>query len=254
MKNNVSPRRTRAYISAFTTTQIHLRNPWVVTFFAFSFPGFGNLLLHRYAKAFTLISWEVFINTHAKVNLGILYSMTGHFAKAKEVLDPRWLIIYVGIYMYSIWDGYRSTMDINKQFLLADHENAKLTPSVMSAWDINFLDKKAPFVALAWSLLVPGLGHLYIHHMITGFFLFGWTIAIMYFSHIPEAINLSMIGDFAGAKAAVDMQWLLYLPSILCFVFYDAYVSTVESNKLFELEQVQHLKQQYQSPQFQMPI
>jgi hypothetical protein len=223
-------------------------------FFAFSFPGFGNLLQHRYAKAFMLISWEIFINHRAKVNLGILYSLTGEFDKAKEVLDERWLIIYVGIYMYSIWDSYRSTIDLNRQYLLAERENAPLRPFIISTWDINYLDKRVPATTVAWSLLVPGLGHLYIHKVIAGLFLFAWTIAIMYFSNIPLGIKLTLAGDFVQTKEVLDMQWLLYLPSIYCFVAYDAYVSTVEYNKLFEKELSNYLKDHYQHPQFQMPV
>jgi len=254
MNQSTPARRVRAYLSTFNTTQIHLRNPWVVAFFAFSFPGFGNLLQHRYAKAFILISWEVFINHHAKVNSSILYSLLGDFERAKAVVDERWLIIYVGIYMYSIWDSYRSSVDLNKQYLLAERENAPMSPITVSAWDINYLDKRQPFAALAWSLLVPGLGHLYLQKVLAGFFLFGWTITIMYFSHIPVGIQLTMIGDFAAAKAAMDMQWVLYLPSIFCFVGYDAYVSAVEYNKLFEMEQINYLKSHYQSDQFEMPL
>jgi hypothetical protein len=247
-------RRTRAYSSSFTTNQIHLRNPWVVAFFAFAYPGFGNLLLHRYAKAFILILWEVFINHQAKVNLGIMYSFQGHFDQAKAILDERWFILYVGIYMYAIWDSYRSTVDINKLYLLADREDAPLIPIKMSAWDMNYLDKRKPWVALAWSALIPGLGYLYLHKVISGLFIFAYTIAIVYFSHLPQALHFTLIGDFPEAKAILDMQWLLYLPSIYCFTAYDSYVSAVEQNKPFEKEQSKFLRQQYQNPNFKMPI
>jgi len=253
--NEIRPfRRHRAFLSAFTTTNIHLRNPWVVAFFAFSYPGFGNLMLNRYAKAFILILWELFINHQAKVNLGIMYSLQGHFEKAKEVLDERWLILYLGIYMFAIWDSYRSTVDLNKLYLLADREDAPLLPIKMSAWDMNFLDKRKPWVALAWSALVPGLGHMYVHKVITGLFIFGYTIAIMYYSHLPLALQYTLYGQFDQARNIVDMQWLLYLPSIYAFIFYDAYTSAIELNKLFEKEQSRFLRQEYQHPHFKMPL
>ncbi|UFJ39282.1 hypothetical protein LOK74_14505 [Brevibacillus humidisoli] len=128
MNQNVSPRRPRAFLSTLTTNHLHLRNPWVVSFFAFSYPGFGNLMHHRHGKALILILWEVFINHQAKVNLGIMYSMQGHFEKAKQVLDTRWLILYLGIYMFAIWDSYRSTIDLNKLYLLADREDVTVPP------------------------------------------------------------------------------------------------------------------------------
>lgn len=253
--NQLPPfRRTRAYMSEFTTTQLALRNPWVVAFFSFAYPGFGALMLHRYVNAFILLLWEVFINSQAKVNLGILYSLIGQFDKAKEVLDERWLMLYVGIYMYAIWDTYRSTVDLNKQSILADREDAPLIPIKLGVWDINYLDKRKPWVAVAWSLIAPGLGHLYLHKVIVGFIFFGYTIGLMYISHVPQAIHYTLIGDFTQAKSVLDMQWTLYLPSIYCFIFYDAYVSCVEFNKLFHKEQSKYLKQNYQNPDFEMPI
>lgn len=78
-------RRRRAHLSQFTTTHLHLRHPLIVAFFSFSFPGFGNFMQHRYATAFILIVWELFIHTKAHVNTGILYSLLGDFEKAKEL-------------------------------------------------------------------------------------------------------------------------------------------------------------------------
>jgi hypothetical protein len=97
-------RRQRAHLSQLTTSVLQTKNPWVVAFFSFSYPGFGHLLLHRYVAGFILILWETFINDLSNVNLGILYTLIGDFDKAKEVLDERWLILYVGIYMFGIWE------------------------------------------------------------------------------------------------------------------------------------------------------
>lgn len=85
-------------------------------------------MLHRYATAFILIVWELFINTKAHVNAGILYSLLGDFEKAKAVLDERWLMFYVAIYIYGIWDSYRGAVDMNKLYLLADREDAPIPP------------------------------------------------------------------------------------------------------------------------------
>src|SRR5690606_8683837 len=132
MNQNGAFRRQRAKVSTLTTSVLHLRSPWTVAFFAFSYPGFGYIMQHRYLKAFILMMWEVFINHNAKVNLGIMYSLQGQFEQAKAVLDERWLILYVGIYMYAIWDSFRITVDMNKQFLLADREDAPIQPFKMS--------------------------------------------------------------------------------------------------------------------------
>ncbi|MCP8615395.1 hypothetical protein [Salirhabdus salicampi] len=249
-----SSRRQRAHISQFTTGQLHLKNPFVVAFFSFSYPGFGHLLLHRYAVALILIVWEAFINSMAKINLGILYSLLGEFDKAIEVLDERWLMFYLGIYMFGIWDSYRSTVDGNKQYILAEREDAQILNMKMGNWDMNFLDKRKPWVALLWSAVIPGIGHLYLHKVITGFFIFGYTITIMYFGHVPQAIHYSMIGQFEQAKHVLNMQWTLFIPSIYFFILYDAYTSAVEYNKLFEKEMSKYLRTNYQSSKFRFPI
>lgn len=254
MTQNPQIRRQRAHLSQFTTSVLQIKNPWVVAFFSFSYPGFGHLILHRYVAGFILILWETFINDLSNVNLGIMYTLIGDFDKAKEVLDERWLLLYVGIYMFGIWDGYRTTVDLNKQCLLADREDAPLSPITMGAWDINFMDKRKPWVAVVWSALFPGLGHLYIHKVIAGFFIFAYTVGIMYFGHITQGIQYTMIGEFAKAKEILDMQWLIYLPSIFFFILYDAYSATVEYNLLFEKEMKKFLRDNYQKKEFKFPF
>jgi hypothetical protein len=249
-----SPRRTRANITQLSITQIHLRNPFVVAFFSFSYPGFGHLLLHRYLAAFILIIWELYINNLANVNIGIYYTLIGDFDQAKEVIKERWLILYVGIYMLGIWDSYRTTIEMNKQYVLADREDAPICPIVMGSWGITYLDKRNPWVAAAWSALIPGLGHLYVQKIIFGFFIFGYTIAILYYGHIPMGIKYTMIGKFEKVKDVLDKQWLLYLPSIYLFIIYDAYTAAVEYNKLAEKEMSQYLRQNYQNEDFEFPI
>lgn len=254
MNNQPKPRRLRANLNQFSIGQIHFRNPWVVAFFSFAYPGFGHLMQHRYAPAFILIGWELFINNMSQVNLGIMYSLIGDIEMAKQVIAERWLILYVGIYMLGIWDSYRTTVDLNKQYILADREDASIRGFVIGTWDINYMDKRKPWVALIWSMLVPGLGHLYVHKVITGFFIFGYTVLILYCAHIPLGIKCSMVGDFAQAKQAVNMQWLMYLPSIYFFVWYDAYSSSVEYNVLCEKELSKHLRTHYQDPHFEFPV
>lgn len=62
------------------------------------------------------------------------------------------------------------------------------------------------------------------------------------------------LGDFNRAKAILNAEWLLFLPSIYFFSIYDAYVNTVENNKLFEIEQRKFLRDLYQSPNFTLPL
>lgn len=163
----------------------------------------------------------MYINNSAKINLGILYSLIGDFDKAKEVMDERWLILYLGIYIFGIWDSYRTTFDLNKQFILADRENAPILAFTIGVWDVTFWINGNP----RWPSLFPGIGHLYLHKVIVGFFIFGYTVAIMYFGKLPQAIHLTMLGDFDVAKEGMNMQWVMYMPSIFFFILYDVYLS-----------------------------
>jgi hypothetical protein len=98
------------------------------------------------------------------------------------------------------------------------------------------------------------LGHLYSHRLPTGFFVLTWWIVITYFSHILEAMYFTAIGEFSQAIIIADPQWLLFMPSLFGFTIYDSYTNTVEYNKLFEIEQEQFLKDNYQDASFRMPL
>lgn len=247
-------RRPRAYLSEFNITQLHLSNPWIVAFWSFAFPGCGNLLQGRKLKGMFLIIWELVINTNAKINLSIMYSLLGQFDKAREVVDTRWFLLYVALYVYSMWDSYRGTVDLNKLYILADREDAPVLPFTIKTLDLNYLDKRNPWVALAFTLLMPGLGHLYIHRVIIGIFMIIWTIVVGYFSNCFPAIHYTMTGDFLQAKTALDMQWFMYIPSIYGFVLHDSYASAVEYNKLFEKEQSRFFRDHFQNTSFKMPL
>ena len=92
-----SARRTVAYVSLLGTTQLHLRNPYLIAFWSVAFPGLGHLLLSKYLRGFVLFIWEVFINYKAHINLLILYSFTGDFEKAKQVVYSYLYFCYMGL-------------------------------------------------------------------------------------------------------------------------------------------------------------
>jgi hypothetical protein len=119
---------------------------------------------------------------------------------------------------------------------------------------LNYIDKGSPGVSAVWSMLSPGLGQLINHRLVLAFFLIGWWGAILYLSHALTAIHYTFLGRFEEAKAVTDPQWLLNIPSVYFFGIFDAYVQTVESNKLFNWEQSKFFKEHYQSPSFPMPF
>jgi hypothetical protein len=248
-----STRRAVAYLGLLGTTQLHLRNPYIVAAWSVAFPGMGHLLLSKYLRGFVLFLWEVFINYMAHINLLIFYSFIGDFEKAKQVVDIQWMSLYVPTYIFAIWDSYRTTIDMNHAYMLAAREDAAIKPFKIGALEVNYLDKRSPWVSVIWSLLVPGAGQLYIHRLITAFFLIAWWIFICYNANFLPAMHYTFLGDFEQTKAILSIQWLLNIPSVYFFGMYDAYVNTAENNKLFSWEQNRFLKRQYQSPSFIMP-
>lgn len=248
-----SRRRSTAYLSSLGTTQLHLRNPYAIACWSLAFPGMGHLLLSKYLRGFVLFLWEVFINYKAHINLLIFYSFIGDFEKAKQVVDIQWMTLYVPAYIFAIWDSYRTTIDLNNAYKLAAREDEEVKTFVINGVEINYLDKRTPWVSAVWSLLIPGSGQLYIHRLITAFFVVIWWIVICYLSKLLPAVHYTLLGDFEQAKYVIDVQWFLNVPSLYFFAMYDAYVNTVSNNKLFDWEQSKFLKRNYQNSSFKMP-
>lgn len=250
--NNNTARRYIAHVSQAGTTQLHLRNPLTIAWWSLAFPGFGHLLLSKYLRGMALFLWEMTINLNANINEAIIYSFQGEFEQATAALDPRWLMLYLPTYLFATWDSYRTAIDLNKLTLLAERENHRFNSFILGPLEINYLDKRKPLTALVWSLIMPGLGQLYIHRIITATFVLIWMIVICYFSHFIEGMNLILMGEIQKATNIFNKEWLLFLPSIYGFAIYDAYVNTVENNKLFIREQRNYLKDTYQIPNFRM--
>ena len=247
-------RRTVAYLGLLGTTQLHLRNPFVVAFWSIAFPGMGHLLLSKYLRGFVLFLWELYVNFNAHINLLILYSFIGDFEKAKQVVDIRWMSLYIPTYIFAIWDSYRTTVDLNHLYVLAAREDAEIKPFKISNFEINYIDKRKPWVAATWSLLIPGSGQLYLNRLIAAFFLIVLWISICYFSKLLPSFHYTLLGDFQRAKSVLDMQWFLNIPSIAFFSMYDAYTNTVGNNKLFDWEQSKFFKRDYENSSFVMPF
>lgn len=247
------PRRQIAFVGLLGITQLHLRNPLIIIWWAAAFPGFGHLLLSKYFRGFILIGWEMFINTQMHLNEAIVYTFTGQFEQANEVLNIRWMSLYAPVYLFAIYDSYRTSVDLNHQFTLAKRENAPIGSFKIAGMEINYLDKRSPWLAMVWSLLMPGMGQLYSHRIINAFFILGTWILLSYWAHLLEGIHYLLMWDLTQSARVVNMHWIIFLPSLYGFSAYDAYVNTVEYNKLFDHEQVCMLQEDYQHPQFPFP-
>ncbi|UTE72097.1 hypothetical protein M1I95_17815 [Rossellomorea marisflavi] len=250
--NDNTARRYRAHVSIWGTTQLHLRNPYIVAWWSAAFPGFGHLLLSKYLRGFVLFIWEVIVNIQSHLNVAMVYSFQGEIEKAKDVLDLQWLLIYIPVYIFSIWDSYRTTVDMNKVFVLAEHEEHQFNSFSIGALEINYLDKRNPVMAIIWSLFVPGLGQLYIHRIVTAFFVIIWTVIFFYYSNGLEAIIFLFWGDIQNATDVLEPGWFLFFPSLYGFSIYDSYMNTVENNKLYNKEQRKFFVENYQYPHFKI--
>lgn len=250
--NDNTARRYKAHVSLFGTSQIHLRNPYIIAWWSAAFPGFGHMLLSKYLRGYVLFIWEVVVNIKAHVNLAMIYSFQGNIDLAKDVLDTRWLLMYIPVYLFTIWDSYRTTVDLNKIYLLADREDHTFNTFNLGAVEINYLDQRNPVISIIWSLFVPGLGQLYVHRIMTAFFVIFWVVVFFYFSHVQEAVSLLFLGKTHQATSVLNQEWLLFLPSHYGFATYDAYISAVENNKLYKEEQSKYLKRNFQATDFKI--
>lgn len=243
-------RRYKAHVSIFGTTQIHLRNPWTIAMWSVAFPGFGHFLLNKYFRGFALFIWEIYINQATRLNEAIVYSFTGNFEAAKGVLDLRIVLMYIPVYLFAIWDSYRTTVDLNNVYTLAKREDAPFNSFSIGGFEINYLDKRNPLMALLWALTIPSIGQLYVHRIILAGFTLIWTAVFIINSRFLEAAIYLINGDLVKSSSVLDAQWLLYFPSFYFFTVYDSYISTVENNKLFEDEQSKYLRSHYQKNLF----
>lgn len=247
-------RRPKVNMTSYSLNSFHLRKPWVIAWWSLTFPGFGHMACGSMAKGIFVFGGEAIINQMARINLAILYSFTGEFAKAKEVLDTQWMLLYCGILVFSIWDSYRLAVEFNKFSVLADRENARIAPVNLGVASMNGLEKRNPRVAMAWSLLIPGIGQLHTAETIKAVFLMAVSAAVIVKSNALIAVGYTAVGDFQQAKTVLDWQLFINIPSFYGFAAWDAYVNAIEINKLFDMEQAQYWRSQFQNAAARKPL
>ena len=242
--NNRS-RRPLATISLFGVTYLHRQNPYMVVWWSAAFPGFGHYLLNQYLRATLLTLSEVIVNTLSHVNEAIIYTYCGKFEAARSILQPRWLFGYLIIYFYAIWDSFRATLFQNKMCQLAELENERLQGMIIHPFEIQYLELKNPFTAALYSFFFPGLGQLYNHRFGLAFYAMLWWWFYVTFSHVYESILNLLLGNIKESISLLYPHWLLFMPSVIGGSIYHAFITAVEHNRLYRLEQRQHLKERY---------
>ncbi|GMK40776.1 hypothetical protein PCCS19_38320 [Paenibacillus sp. CCS19] len=239
-------RRYVAHVSILGTSQIHKRNPFGIACWSMAFPGFGHLLLNKYLRGYALILWEIFINQKIHLNLAIVHTFNGEFQAARDVMDPKFMSLYIPVYLFAIYDSYRTSVDMNKIYVLANREQGPFNEFSIGALEINYLDKRKPWLAAVWSMGIPSLGQLYLHRIVLASFILISTIVIIWNSNLILSIHYLILGDLESSTSVLDKQWVLYFPSFYFFTIYDAYTNTVENNKLFDDAQKAYLISNYQ--------
>lgn len=251
---NDKKRYKKGTVSATNTNIASLLNPTAIMWWSAAMPGYGHVMLCKYIKGFLLISWEFFVNINSKLNTAILYTFLGRFNEAKEVININWILLYVPVYLYSIWDSRRVAIDLNKYSILADmsSSSSEIDPITLSPIENNYLDRRKPWLSVFWSLITPGLGHLYVNRLPSGFYIFIWFLIATYYSHVLPAIHYTFIGNFAAALEVVDPQWIIFIPSMYCFAPYAAYIECNSYNKLMNKQQSIYLMNHYHDLTFKL--
>ncbi|QQK75233.1 hypothetical protein HUG15_06195 [Salicibibacter cibarius] len=252
-KSTENYRSVIAAISPFMTNNIDIKNPSVVAWWSAAYPGFGHFILGNYFIGFILFVHEIALNILSGINWAIYYSFTGQFEQAVQAIDKKWFVAYFPVYFFTIWNSYQQTRLQNEDYIIARQIGYNIYSNSISLYSFNRLEEKKPYVAVVWSILAPGLGHIYINRLFI-VLLVPLLILFMYMSNLLPAVQYTMVGDFESARNITNPQWLMNLPSFYGFMAYDAYLKTIEYNKLYKRYQQLHLEKTYQHQQFQMPI
>ncbi|MCA0756874.1 hypothetical protein KP806_17590 [Paenibacillus sp. N4] len=246
-------RRPKLHLAPYIANYIHEQNPWSLVWWSAAFPGAGHMQLCKYGTGIVLMFWEFFINVKSHLNEAIYYSMIGDFEIAKSVIDTKWFLLYMAVYIFTMWDCYRLALDLNKYSQLADRYDAPIKPFHIGAIEINYLDYRKPWNGVIWSLFMPGLGSIYANRLPTGFFVLICTVFSIYKSNLLPAFHWMAAGNLDMVRNSISPQWFLNLPSLWGFAVSSTYIDIHFTNELFKTEQSRFLAKNYQPPTFKMP-
>jgi len=233
-------------LSGVETVTLHVKSPWMPMWWSAALPGLGHFCQGHYYKGLILLFWETLINYKASLNLAIMYTFTGQFSRASETIDPAWILLYGVVFSFAIFDAYRIAVEQNVLARLEKKQTQRSYQLVsLSSLSINYLQRSNPWIALVWSALFTGFGHLYNKKTIKAAMLVIWMVAIIHLSNVSNSIIATFVGDFDLAHKSVDYQWLLFFPSIYTFAIWDSYNDAVEMNLLFADAQKDYLQRKY---------
>ncbi|WP_168122342.1 hypothetical protein [Paenibacillus sp. HB172176] len=247
MPEKKKARWPRANLSTAGITHIRWFSPYMIAWWSASFPGFGHFLLNQFFRGACLSISEVIFNSRANINQALMYTFTGQFELASQTVDPVFAFGYMLIYLISIWDSFRSALQHNRMFQLAELENARLKPFLITKMEVQYLEKKSPVKGALFSLAFPGMGQLYVHRIWLAFYGVFWWWMYISFSHVYSAYLELFHGNFSVSTQLLNVHWLLFMPSVFGGSIYHAFTTTIENNRLFRIEQQQYFTEKFGS-------
>ncbi|HWI61438.1 MAG TPA: hypothetical protein VNT75_06360 [Symbiobacteriaceae bacterium] len=211
------------------------RNPWMTVWWSVALPGFGHLLMGQNLRGLILMSWEILVNIQSNLNLAIYYSLVGQAEQAKAVVRHEWLILYPLFYIFSMYDAYRTCLDLNRLAAMERLQKHRRFELIGSSWlGTTHLSRRNPLMAALWSAALPGAGQLYAARGLKALTLMAWYLAVVLKSGLANATYHTILGDVAGADVQLDYEWLLFWPSVYLFGIADAYNESTEQNRIVD--------------------
>ncbi len=124
-----------------------------------AFPGFSQVLMGQYIKGILFVALEVMINAKSHFNMAIMLSFLGEIDRAAEVLNYQWLMFYPCVYMFSMWDGYRTAMPEEEKYTFLPFVFGAyfVTVGLMLSPKVTILKLHPGPVFLPMMFLIPGL-------------------------------------------------------------------------------------------------
>lgn len=122
-------------------------------------PGFSQLLAGEYIKGILFVVLEFIINVFSNFNQAILYSFIGEIDIAFKVTNFQWLMFYPCVYMFALWDAYRSAMPAEEKlsFLPFVFGAYFVTIGLMYSSKVVIVGVRPGPVFLPMIFLIPGL-------------------------------------------------------------------------------------------------
>jgi hypothetical protein len=124
-----------------------------------AFPGFSQLLTGQYIKGVLFVALEFIMNVKSRFNQAIMYSFLGEIERAEAVTNYQWLMFYPCVYMFAMWDAYRTAMPENEKYSFLPFVFCAyfVTVGLMVSPKFTLLKYHLGPVFLPMLFLVPGL-------------------------------------------------------------------------------------------------